>query len=98
MKSLLRKLSTREIVEELFTRDEAADVINIFKNEKGLDCEFIDINGFCEWLCIKKGKARDMAKKAEATGAFDVLRVGRDYRIDKVSFKNWFRKTGGKFQ
>jgi len=39
-----------------------------------------------------------MAKKAEATGAFDVLRVGRDYRIDKVSFKNWFRKTGGKFQ
>lgn len=63
MKSLLRKFSTREIVEELFTRDEAADVINIFKKDKGLDCEFIDINGFVNGFVLNKEKLETWQRK-----------------------------------
>jgi hypothetical protein len=98
MKGLLKKFSTREIVEELFTRDEATDVIDIFKKEKGLNVEFINIKDFSKWCCINPYTARAMARKAEATGAFDVLRIGNEYRIDKISFANWMRRTGGKFQ
>jgi hypothetical protein len=98
MKSLLKKFSTREIVEELFTRDEAADVIDVFKKENGLDLEFIKIKEFSEWCCMKPGTARKWARKAEATGAFITFKVGNEYRIDKVSFASWMRKTGGKFQ
>jgi len=101
MRSFLRNYSTRELVEELFMRDDAVDVIHLFKRDKGLNVEFITVKEFKRWLSISSDTAYKTIKRAIATKAFTVIKIGDqggEYRIDKVSFQEWAMKTGGRFQ
>lgn len=101
MKSFLRNYSTRELVEELFARDDAVDVVHLFKRDKGLDVEFITVKEFMSWLNISSDTAYKTIKRAIATKAFLVITIGegnKEYRIDKLSYKEWVMKTGGIFQ
>lgn len=53
--------------------------------------EWMTVKQFAEYLQSTVTYARDLAKRAERLDLFEIAKVGRDYRIDRISYEKWRR-------
>ncbi len=84
-----------ELMEVISERDDIDVLIKKFQDNNIFNKrEYMTVRQFAEYLQVTTGYARDLAKRAEKYHLFEVTKVGRDYRIDRISYEKW-RMAGG---
>ena len=54
------------------------------------------IKQFSEYIRASESYVRNLVKHAELRKVFSIVKVGREYRIDRLSYEKWV-SNGGRF-
>lgn len=94
-KMLIVNSDLNDLLTAISEREDIDVLIKKFQSNNTFDKrEYMTVKQFAEYLQTTTIYARDLAKRAEKYHLFEVARVGRDYRIDRISYEKW-RMAGG---
>lgn len=102
MASEMQKLVVKNIDQDslLLAISEREDVLEVMKmfrdNSDYAPREYMNIKQFSEYIQASDKYVRNLAKHAEENKLFCTTRVGREIRIDRLSYEKWVR-NGGRF-
>lgn len=81
----------------LFAISERADIDVLVKKFQAENTyskrEWMTVKQFAEYLQSTVTYARDLAKRAEKLRLFEIDKVGRDYRIDRISYEKYRKQN-----
>ena len=94
-KALIVNSNLNDLLAAISERDDIDVLVKKFQSNITYDKrEYMTIKQFAEYLQSTIIYARDLARRAEKQHLFEIARVGRDYRIDRISYEKW-RMAGG---
>lgn len=93
-KVLVRNIDRESLIEAILERDDIVEIMQMFKdNSDYAPREYMTIKEFCEYIKASESYVRNLAKHAEAKKIFSIARVGREYRIDRLSYEKWAKNN-----
>ncbi|MEG2789120.1 MAG: hypothetical protein RR942_15010 [Romboutsia sp.] len=103
MDALLMAIAEREDIVEMDAllmaiaeREDIVEVMQIFRDSRDYaPREYMDIKEFAEYLKASQAYVRNLAKYADINKVFSVTKVGREYRLDRLSYEKWVSSGGG---
>lgn len=96
-KLIVRNIDLNSLIIALTERPDITEILNIFKDNEDLSIrEYLTIKEFADYIRASQSYVRNLAKHAEKNKLFSVIKVGREYRLDRLSYEKWVR-NGGKF-
>ncbi len=94
-KALIVNSNLNDLLMAIAERDDIDVLVKKFQSNNTFNKrEYMTVKQFAEYLQSTIIYARDLAKRAEKQHLFEIAKVGRDYRIDRISYEKW-RMAGG---
>ena len=94
-KALIVNSNLNDLLMAISERDDIDVLVKKFQSNNTYDKrEYMTIKQFAEYLQSTIIYARDLAKRAEKQHLFEIAKVGREDRIDRISYEKW-RMAGG---
>ncbi len=94
-KALIVNSNLNDLLAAIAERDDIDVLVKKFQSNNVYNKrEYMTVKQFAEYLQSTIIYARDLAKRAEKQHLFEIAKVGRDYRIDRISYEKW-RMAGG---
>lgn len=94
-KALIVNSNLNDLLTAIAERDDIDVLVKKFQSNNTFNKrEYMTVKQFAEYLQTTITQARSMAKRAKKQHLFEVAEVGREYRIDRISYEKW-RMAGG---
>ena len=94
-KALIVNINQNDLLAAIAERDDIDVLVKKFQSNNTFNKrEYMTVKQFAEYLQTTITQARSMAKRAKKQHLFEVAEVGREYRIDRISYEKW-RMAGG---
>lgn len=96
-KLIVRNIDRDSLLLAISEREDILEVMQMFRSSNDYaPKEYMTIKQFSEYIRASESYVRSLVKHAEAKRIFSIARVGREYRIDRLSYEKWIN-NGGKF-
>lgn len=96
-KLIVRNIDRDSLLLAISERDDIVEVMQMFRNSNDYaPREYMTIKQFCEYIRASESYVRSLVKYAELKKIFSIVKVGREYRIDRLSYEKWV-SNGGRF-
>lgn len=102
MASEMQKLVVRNIDRDslllvISEREDIVEVMQMFRDDKDYaPKEYMDVKKFAKYIQASECYVRSLARYADENDLFCITKVGREYRLDRLSYEKWVR-NGGRF-
>ncbi|MBN9647765.1 hypothetical protein J0L31_12270 [Terrisporobacter glycolicus] len=97
-KLIVRNIDFDSLLESISERDDLHKIINMFRYSEDYALrEYMTIKEFCAYIKASDSYVRALLKYNDVNNLFVTTRVGREYRIDRISYEKWVSRSGGKF-
>lgn len=94
---VVRNIDMDSLLLGIADREDIVEVMKVFRDDKDYaPKEYMNIKQFAEYIQASEKYVRMLAKHADVNDLFCTTRVGREYRIDRLSYEKWVR-NGGRF-
>lgn len=94
---VVRNMDKDSLLLAISEREDIVDVMQMFRdNNDYAPKEYLTIKEFASYIKASESYVRNLAKYAEQNSLFSITRIGREYRIDRLSYEKWIR-NGGRF-
>lgn len=95
LKVLIQNMNQESLLDAISRRDDIAEIIQMFRyKEDYAQREYLTLKEFQVYLKCSYSYARNLAIYGLEGKSFTVIRIGKDYRIDKLSYERWISKGG----
>lgn len=96
-KLIVRNIDRDSLLLAIAEREDIVEVMQMFRDDKDYaPKEYLNIKQFAKYIQASEAYVRALAKYADINKIFSVTKVGREYRLDRLSYEKWVR-NGGKF-
>lgn len=94
---VVRNIDIDSLLLSISEREDIVDVMKMFRDDKDYaPREYMNIKQFAEYIQASEKYVRMLAKHADENNLFCITKVGREYRLDRLSYEKWVR-NGGRF-
>lgn len=96
-KMIVRNIDLDSLLEAISERNDIVELMKIFRDNSDYAIrEYMTIKEFMKYIKAGESYVRALLKYNDVNKLFVTTRVGREYRIDRISYEKWVAKTGGK--
>lgn len=96
-KLIVRNIDRDSLLLAISERYDIVEVMQMFRNSNDYaPREYMTIKQFSEYIRASESYVRNLVKHAELRKVFSIVKVGREYRIDRLSYEKWV-SNGGRF-
>lgn len=96
-KMIVRNIDINSLLEAISERNDIVELMQMFRENNDYAIrEYMTIKEFMKYLKAGESYVRSLLKYNDVNNLFVTTRVGREYRIDRISYEKWVAKTGGK--
>lgn len=89
-KNLIVNLKQEDLFLAISEREDIEEVVRKMQNSNlYLKKEWMTVKDFAEYINSTEDYVRDLAREAEKTKDFDVLKIGNRYRLDRLSYERY---------
>lgn len=94
---IVRNIDLDSLLKAISEREDIVEVMQMFKDNSDFAIrEYMTIKEFMKYIKAGESYVRALLKYNDVNKLFVTTRVGREYRIDRISYEKWVAKTGGK--
>lgn len=94
---IIRNIDRDSLLMAIADREDIVEVMQMFRDSNDYaPREYLTIKEFAKYLKASESYVRNLAKHAEISKVFSVTKIGREYRLDRLSYEKW-RSNGGCF-
>lgn len=96
-KSIVRNIDLDSLLQAISEREDVIEVMQMFRDNNDFAIrEYMTVKDFMSYIKAGESYVRSLLKYNDVNKLFVTTRVGREYRIDRISYEKWVTKTGGK--
>lgn len=96
-KMIVRNIDLDSLLSAISEREDIVEVMEMFRNNSDFAIrEYMTIKEFKGYIKASDSYVRALLKYNDVNNLFVTTRVGREYRIDRISYEKWVTRTGGK--
>ena len=96
-KMIVRNIDLDSLLEAISERNDIVELMQMFRENNDYAIrEYMTIKEFKNYIKASDSYVRALLKYNDVNNLFVTTRVGREYRIDRISYEKWVTKTGGK--
>lgn len=96
-KFIIRNISQTDLINTILERMDLDEIINKFRtNDEFKARDYMKVKEFAEYLNCSEAYVRSLIQYAKKNNSFYIAKVGREYRIDRISYDQWIA-AGGEF-
>ena len=94
-KLIVRNIDIDSLLIAISEREDIVEVMQMFRdNNDYAPREYLTIKEFSNYIKASESYVGGLAKYAEKNKLFSVIKVGREYRIDRLSYEKWVANGG----
>lgn len=94
---VVRNIDIDSLLLAISEREDIVEVMQMFRDIKDyVPKEYMDVKQFARYVQASESYVRSLAKYADENNLFCITKVGREYRLDRLSYEKWVR-NGGRF-
>ena len=94
-KMIVRNIDRDSLLLAISERDDIIEIMKLFRENRDYEQrEYMTVSEFSKYLKVSEAYVRDLAKRAEARNLFSVVRIGREYRLDRLSYEKFIKQGG----
>lgn len=94
---IVRNIDLDSLMMAISQREDVVEVMKMFRHSSDFAIrEYMTIKEFMAYIKAGESYVRALLKYNDINKLFVTTRVGREYRIDRISYEKWVAKTGGK--
>lgn len=92
---IVRNIDKDSLLLAIADREDIVEVMQMFRdNNDYAPKEYLTIKEFAKYLKASESYVRNLAKQAEISKIFSVTKIGREYRLDRLSYEKWVSNGG----
>ncbi len=92
-KLIVRNIDRDSLLLAIAEREDIVEVMQMFRDSNDYaPREYLTIKEFAKYIQASEAYVRALAKYADINKIFSVTKVGREYRLDRLSYEKWVRK------
>lgn len=96
-KMIVKNIDMDSLLEAISERNDIVELMQMFRDNSDYAIrEYMTIKEFMKYIKAGESYVRSLLKYNDVNNLFVTTRVGREYRIDRISYEKWVAKTGGK--
>nr|DAP48644.1 MAG TPA: Protein of unknown function (DUF3853) [Caudoviricetes sp.] len=96
-KLVVRNIDRDSLLLAISEREDIVEVMQMFRDDKDYaPKEYMDVKKFAKYIQASECYVRSLARYADENDLFCITKVGREYRLDRLSYEKWIR-NGGRF-
>ncbi|CEO04827.1 DNA-binding protein [[Clostridium] sordellii] len=96
-KLVVRNIDRDSLLLAISEREDIVEVMQMFRDDKDYaPKEYMDVKKFAKYIQASECYVRSLARYADKNDLFCITKVGREYRLDRLSYEKWIR-NGGRF-
>lgn len=94
---IVRNIDLDSLLQAISQREDVIEVMQMFRDNSDYAIrEYMTVKEFMKYLKAGESYVRALLKYNDVNKLFVTTRVGREYRIDRISYERWVTRTGGK--
>lgn len=94
---IIRNTDRESLLQAIADREDIVEVMQMFRDSNDYaPKEYLTIKEFAKYIKASESYVRNLAKQAEITKIFSIAKIGREYRLDRLSYEKWVN-SGGSF-
>lgn len=94
---IVRNIDLDSLLQAISQREDIVELMQMFRENNDYAIrEYMTIKEFMKYIKAGESYVRSLLKYNDVNNLFVTTRVGREYRIDRISYEKWVAKTGGK--
>lgn len=94
---IVKNIDLDSLLQGISERDDIVEVMQMFRENSDYAIrEYMTVKEFMKYLKAGESYVRALLKYNDVNELFVTTRVGREYRIDRISYEKWVARTGGK--
>lgn len=87
---IVRNIDIDSLLIAISEREDIVEVMQMFRNDSDYaPKEYLTIKEFSNYIKASESYVRNLAKYAEKNKIFSITKVGREYRLDRLSYEKW---------
>lgn len=92
---IVRNIDINSLLEAISERDDVVEVMKLFRDTSDFaPREYMTVKQFKEYIKASESYVRSLVKYAIKNNSFVITYVGRECRIDRLSYEKWVRNGG----
>lgn len=96
-KFIIRNIAQADLINSILERIDLPEIIQKFRtNDEFKARDYMTVKEFSKYLNCSEAYVRSLIQYGRKNNSFYVAKVGREYRIDRISYDNWVA-AGGEF-
>lgn len=94
---VIKNIDRDSLLTAIADREDIVEVMQMFRDDSDYaPKEYMDVKQFAKYVQASESYVRSLAKYADENDLFCITKVGREYRLDRLSYEKWIR-NGGRF-
>ena len=96
-KTIVRNIDIDSLLNAISEREDIIELMQMFRDNNDFAIrEYMTIKEFKAYIKASDSYVRALLKYNDIHNLFVTTRVGREYRIDRISYEKWVTRSGGR--